>query len=153
MRFVVRSLGPMAAFLFACALVAHAASSTAGAATPTVTLYDNDAPGPRAGFDVAQGLWGYAPDHLVVRKGEVVVFNNPASNTLPHTVTNIERVGSPFENQLAPATKFDSSPTQDALIAAGSSWMLDTSTLDQGHYAYYCRIHSWMVASLSVVNP
>jgi plastocyanin len=34
----------------------------------------------------------------------------------------------------------------------GNSWSLDTSGLAAGHYGYYCRLHPWMVGSLTVVE-
>lgn len=152
MSSVVRLFRLVPAFALAAGLMWQAAVPAVGAATPTVTLFDNDAPGPSAGFDVAQGDWGYAPAHIAVMRGDTVLFNNPSSNRLPHTVTNIERVGPAFENQVAAGTRFDSSPSRESLVAVGTSWTLDTSTLDQGHYAYYCRIHPWMVGSLTVVG-
>ena len=32
----------------------------------------------------------------------------------------------------------------------GSSFVLDTSTLDAGQYVYYCTIHPWMVGTFTV---
>ena len=155
MRSVPRLLGvaPLLVFAAIVGLCWQSTVSSAGAYTPTVTMFDNDAPPPSMGFDPGQTWWGFAPAQVLVMKGDMVVFNNPASNRLPHTVTNIERTGRAFENQLAAATKFDSSPSADALVMPGNSWTLDTSTLDPGNYAYYCRIHPWMVATLSVMAP
>lgn len=155
MRFVARPLGLVPAFVIAVGLLWQVAASpsTAAATTPTVTLYDNDAPGPSSGFDPGQGMWGFAPHHIIAMKGEAIVFNNAASNKFPHTVTDLRRTGSPFENQVATGTMFDSSPSRETLMAVGTSWTLDTSTLEQGHYAYYCRIHPWMVGNVTVINP
>ena len=152
MRFLVRPLGLMPAFALAAGLLWFGAVSTAGAATPTVTMYDNDAPGPGTGFDPAQGWWGFSPMHIELTQGETILFKNPTGNK-PHTVTSIQLGGSPFENQLIAGGKFDSSPSREALVMGGSEWRLDTSTLDPGNYAYYCRIHPWMVANLTVVAP
>jgi plastocyanin len=122
------------------------------AATPTVTMYDNDGPTPNQGIDEATGYWGFAPAHIEVSKGTMVLFNNPASNKRPHTATDIARTGGSFENNLVAGGKFDSSPTQEALVTVGNSWTLDTSGLSAGHYAYYCRLHPWMVGSITVTG-
>ena len=76
---------------------------------------------------------------------------NPASNKRPHSVTSISLGGMPFENSLVAGARFDSSPTREALVTPGNSWVLDTSGLDAGNYAYYCRIHPWMVGQVSVL--
>jgi plastocyanin len=150
---MVRPLPAVSALALALGLVwGVAIPSTAAATTPTVTVYDNDAPGPSQGFAAGQGMWGYGPNHIMAIQGEGIVFNNPASNKLPHTVTNLQRIGSPFDNQVAAGTLFDSSPTRETLMAPGTSWTLDTSMLEQGHYAYYCRIHPWMVGSVTVTG-
>ena len=153
MGFATRRLGPLLGLAIASGLYWQAIVSTATAATPIVTIFDNDAPPPSGGFDPRQGLWGYAPHHMMVTRGETVVFNNPSSNTLPHTVTNIERTSGAFENALTAGTRFDSSPTREALIMPGASWSLDTSGLEPGHYLYYCRIHPWMAGQVTVVVP
>ena len=59
--------------------------------------------------------------------------------------------GGAFENTLQAGTKFDSSPTRETVIAPGNSWMLDTSTVDPGNYAFYCRFHPWMVGEITVL--
>ena len=153
MRFDVRSTGLALGLALVVGVYCQATAGSVGAATPTVTIYDNDAPPPGRGFDPAQGLWGYAPHHAIATQGETVVFNNPASNTLPHTVTNIERTSGAFENALTAGTRFDSSPTSEGLIRPGASWSLDTTGMEAGHYLYYCRIHPWMAGMLTVVSP
>ncbi len=126
---------------------------TTGATTPTVTIYDNDAPSPQRGFDPGQGWWGFAPQHLEVKRGETVLFVNPSTNHSPHTVTSIAPEGnSSYGTQLLAGSRFDSTPSSDARIQPGESWTLDTSTLDPGNYAYYCRFHLWMLASLTVTQ-
>jgi plastocyanin len=126
-------------------------ASRAVAYTPTVTIIDNDAPAANQGVDMGQGYWGYGPSLVHVKKGEQVTFHNPSTNKRPHSVTSISLGGMPFENSLVAGAKFDSSPTREALLAPGSSWTLDTATLDTGNYAYYCRIHPWMVGQISVL--
>ena len=131
----------------------HTAVSTVDATTPTVTMFDNDAPPPGRGFDPAQAQWGYAPYHVTVMQGETIVFHNPPTNRLTHTITNIERTSGAFDNALTAGTRFDSSPTREALVATGSSWSLETSGLEPGHYLYYCRMHPWMAGLVTVVGP
>jgi plastocyanin len=116
-------------------------------------MLDNDARPASQGFDPGRGYWGFGPDYLVVQKGESVRFVNPATNNFPHTATSIE-MGSdgPFGGTLAVGAKFDSSPTREALVQKGNEWTLDTSNMDPGHYSYYCRIHPWMVAKLTVTE-
>lgn len=131
------------------------ANSVSGAAafTPTVTILDNDAPGPARGFDPGQGQWGFGPDYMVVKKGEQVMFVSPETNHFPHSVTSITLSGDgAFAGMVAAGAKFDSSPSRETLVQKGSNWMLDTSTLDAGNYGYYCRIHPWMVAKLTVTE-
>jgi plastocyanin len=126
---------------------------TAAAVSPTVTMYDNDAPSAATRFDPAQGWWGYAPFHVEVKRGDPVLFNNPSTNRFAHTVTSFARAGATsYDNELAAASRFDSSPNRDTVVQPGQSWTLDTSTLDQGHFGYYCRFHAWMVGSVTVVQ-
>jgi len=152
MRFIARSLRAVPGFMVAFGLVWLVGVSTASATTPTVMIIDNDAPPPSRAFDAGQGWWGYAPGHIEVHRGDKVLFNNPSSGKLPHTITSIRRSGEAFENQLEAATKFDSSPSREGLVTPGNSWMLDTGDLDKGHYAYYCRLHPWMIGSLTVLE-
>jgi plastocyanin len=130
-----------------------ASAAGVGAYTPQVTMIDNDAPAPSRGFDLGQGYWGYGPEHIVVRKGEQVQFVNPDSNRYPHTVTSIKNgEGGAFAGTVDVGKDFDSSPSREALVQKGTSWTLDTSTLNPGNYAYYCRIHPWMVAKITVTE-
>ena len=34
---------------------------------------------------------------------------------------------------------------------APSEWMLDTNSLDPGHYTYLCTVHPWMTGTLTVL--
>ena len=150
MRFIRRlAFVPALALAFGAAWAASAGSAVAY--TPQVTIIDNDAPAVNQGIDAGQAFWGYGPDVLHVKKGEQVTFINAASNKRPHSVTSITPGGPSFENALTAGAKFDSSPTREALITPGNSWVLDTSTVDPGNYAYYCRIHPWMVGQLTVM--
>ena len=150
MRFV-RRFAFVPALAFAVGVAWAASVSSAAAFTPSVTIIDNDAPTPNQGIDAGQAFWGYGPDILHVKKGEQVTFVNPPTNKRPHSVTSITPGGPSFENALAAGAKFDSSPTRETLVTPGNSWMLDTSTVDAGNYAYYCRIHPWMVGQLTVM--
>ena len=150
MRFV-RRFAFVPALAFALGVAWAVSVSSAAAFTPSVTIIDNDAPTPNQGMDVGQAYWGYGPDVLHVKKGEQVTFVNPTTNKRPHSVTSISLGGMPFENTLTAGGKFDSSPTRETLVTPGNSWVLDTSTVDAVNYAYYCRIHPWMVRQLTVM--
>jgi len=113
----------------------------------SVVMYDSDTPPPPT-FDPAQGDWSYAPYHVQVPRGEPITFLSPTSNHFPHTVTSITRGDAP--NTLATGARFDSSPDPSTRIQPGESWTLDTAGLDPGHYAYYCRVHLWMLGSVTV---
>ena len=126
-------------------------TSPVRADAPMISFVDNDAPAPNQGVDARQSEWGFSPHQLVVKKGEQVMFMNPESGKRPHSATSISLGGQPFENSLVAGAKFDSSPAREALVTPGNSWTLDTSTLDPGNYAFYCRIHPWMVGELTVV--
>ena len=140
-----------AVFLLAVGMVSAVGVTVATAYTPTVTMIDNVAVAANQGIEIGQAYWGYGPNIIHVKKGEQVMFNNPATNKRPHSVTSISLGGMPFENNLAAGAKFDSSPTREALVTPGNSWTLDTNTLDAGNYAYYCRIHPWMVGQITVM--
>ena len=150
MRLPLRPLALVPVAVLSLGVAWQAVAPTTGAATPTVTMYDNDARPPNQGFEPAQGWWGYAPVHLDVRRGEPLLFHNPATNTHPHTVTSITREGPPYVASLVAGGRFDSSPAQEALVQPGQSWTLDTASMDPGHYAYYCRLHLWMVGSFTI---
>lgn len=150
MRFT-RRLAFVPALVFAVGVAWAASTSVATAYTPMVTMLDNDAPTPNQGIDPGQGHWGYGPDLITVKKGEQVTFVNPPTNKRPHSVTSISLATTPFENGLVAGAKFDSSPSRETLVTPGNSWVLDTSTVDAGNYAYYCRIHPWMVGQISIL--
>ncbi len=126
----------------------HSTRTAAGLATPRVVIVDND--GTFQPGDAATGMWGYAPAHIGVTKGEKITFDNPASNNRPHAITSISWTGNFAERKLESATQFDSSPTREALITPGNSFVLDTAEMNPGHYLYYCSIHPWMVGSFTV---
>jgi plastocyanin len=151
MRFMLRF-----AFIPAIALAVGVtwaySAGAASAYSPMVTMVDNDAPAVNQGIDMGQGYWGFGPNQVVVHKGEQVLFVNPSTNKRPHTVTSIAlSEGGNFDGALAAGNKFDSSPSREALVTPGNNWTLDTNNLDPGNYAYYCRLHPWMVGELTVL--
>jgi plastocyanin len=148
---VLRPWAIVAVLVLAVGIVSAASATVATAYIPTVTMIDNDAPAPSQAIEIGQAYWGYGPDILHVKKGEQVTFVNPATNKRPHSVTSISLGGMPFENNLVAGARFDSSPTRETLVSPGNSWTLDTTDLDAGNYAYYCRIHPWMVAQITVL--
>jgi plastocyanin len=127
--------------------------------TTMVTIFDNDAPTPQTAFDPEQGFWGFGPHPLLVRERDTILFVNPSTNQHPHTVTSLERVGSPFENRVNVGTLFDSSPTNATILQPGQSFTLDTRqaqpsgrALPPGNYTYFCKLHPWMVAEFTVTD-
>lgn len=126
------------------------AYTSAGAYTPRVTIIDND--GTFAPGDPGTGMWGFAPAHLTVTRGESIVFDNPQGNFRPHTVTSITWSGQAPTRTLESGRLFDSSPTRETLVMPGQSFTLDTSSLDPGHYLYYCTLHPWMVGTFTVTG-
>jgi plastocyanin len=75
----------------------------------------------------------YDPDPIVAAKGDGVEWTN--QDNVPHTVTH----------KVSEKPLFDSK-----IISPGKSWMLNTSTLPEGDYQYYCTLHPFMGAVLSV---
>jgi plastocyanin len=120
------------------------------AANTTVIMYDNSAPFRPAG-DPGLGLWQFTPAHIAVTVGDQVTFVNPSSGRTAHTVTSITPQGTPTDRSLQVGAQFDSSPsgTTDA-VQPGSSWVLDTSTLQPGQYVYFCKIHPWQIGTITV---
>ncbi len=94
-----------------------------------------------------------------MRERDTIVFVNPSTNKHPHTVTSLERVGGPFENRVNVGTLFDSSPTNATLLQPGQSFTLDTRQpapgrppLAPGNYPYFCKLHPWMVAEITLTD-
>lgn len=147
-----RRFALVSAFALAVGVAVSVNAAPATAYSPMVTMLDNDAPPVSQGIDPGQAYWGYGPQLVHVKKGEQVTFVNPASNKRPHSVTSISLGAGPFEDgTLKAGARFDSSPTRETLVTPGNSWVLDTATIDAGNYAYYCRIHPWMVGQITVL--
>jgi plastocyanin len=151
-------------------------ASQTGRPTTMVTIFDNDAPSPAPPqnvFDPEQSFWGFGPHSVLVQQGDLVVFVNPSTNKHAHTVTSLERIGPPFPTPpctagtivgsdacravVAAGSLFDSSPT--APIQPGGQFILDTlqpahgrPALPPGNYAYFCKLHPWMVAEVTVTD-
>lgn len=153
MAFPVRVLAAAAVFGVVAGGVAVNASGNATAAQARVVLYDNDGALPSQGgaVDFWAGQYEFTPQHVTVMKGEQVVFDNPSSNKRPHDILSISNSGNATAPQLEAGTKFTSGTNREAWLMPGSSWTLDTSTVDPGHYSYFCSLHPWMVGSITVL--
>jgi len=95
--------------------------------------------------------WGFLPFGLAVRQGTQVTFTN--TGLIPHTVTSYTiKVPVPVTSDrtfLFPIEDgvFDS----DIIAPVGGVFVLDTGGLDPRAYTYFCELHPWMQASLTVV--
>jgi plastocyanin len=143
-RWIVRTL--LAAVCGAIFALAQQTGTTVPALR--VLIYDNG--GTFMPGDPDTGEWGFTPNHIQVTRGEAIEFANPAGNARPHTVTSITWSGQPPMRTLTHGEAFDSSPTREEVLMPGSSWTLDTSSLEPAQYLYYCWLHPWMVGSITV---
>lgn len=75
----------------------------------------------------------YEPDPVVAAQGDGIEWTN--EDNAPHTVTSKADDGATFDS---------------GLINAGNTWLLNTSELAEGDYEYYCTLHPFMTASLSI---
>jgi plastocyanin len=143
----MRRPGLIAVVGVAAVLLSLLSSGEAAAVARHVTIKDIDALSPQVGFDPRQGRWQFHPTNIDVTHGEPVVFDSSPSNTDPHTVTNLARIGSPLTLpvQFTVGTIFDS-----GLIQPGESFTLDTSSLAPGNCASVCRLHPWMNGEITV---
>jgi plastocyanin len=121
-----------------------------------------------------RALSGQAGLPVQVSKGSTLAFvNEDAGIGVRHTVTSCEWPcnGRYVANYPNPDGLFDSGKMGNTdpidgggLVTSGGPlfgiglsddtapvWNLDTSDLDPGLYAYYCRIHPWMRGSIEVV--
>lgn len=146
---MVRARRPLVAVVLLSLLVAvtGARSASVTAYTPRVLMVDNDAPFAPPG-DPGLGLWGFAPAHLSVYQGQPLVFENPAANKRPHTVTSLTWSGPPTARTLELGTLFDSK-----VLMPGETFTLDTTPLTPGQYVYLCTLHPWMVGTVTVEPP
>ncbi len=100
-----------------------------------------------------RGAFGFHPGVVTVSQGGTVTFTNNGYDE--HTVTSYtDKVQVDFEGlqvlMPVPDGKFDSGTANT--IESGQSWILDTSNLAPGDYAYFCQIHPWMQALLHVTT-
>ncbi|MHA7734334.1 cupredoxin domain-containing protein [Nitrosopumilus sp. S6] len=80
-----------------------------------------------------EGNPDYGPDAAVVQQGHVVEWINVDS--VAHTATSSADFGETFDT---------------GLLGAGESFTLDTTNLEIGEYEYFCIVHPWMVATLTI---
>lgn len=134
----------------------HGARSVAHAQTVKniahVAIIDSAVTFDAAGIEY-EGAWGFGPEHVQVTQGEPIEFDSSSSNNYPHTVTSITWSGTPNDRTLISGAAFNSTPSADMRLMPGSSFTLDTSSLNPGQYVYYCTIHPWMVGTISVTAP
>jgi plastocyanin len=81
----------------------------------------------------AQGNPSYDPNPLTVAKGDGVEWTN--NDNVPHTVTSKADSGKTFDSKV---------------MAAGKTFLLNTATLKEGDYEYYCQLHPFMDGMLKV---
>lgn len=139
-----------AALSLAVALMGVVSSTpVARAEDQRVTIIDG--PGTFNPVDPQLGKWGYGPTHVDVVQGDKVTFAAPADLRLTHSVTSIDLSEHTSQGVLSQGQSFNSSPGgRDTLIAKGTEWVLDTSTLKPDHYTYFCWFHPWMVGTITV---
>lgn len=82
---------------------------------------------------VEEGNPDYEPDAAIVQQGHVVEWTN--ADSVAHTATSAADFGETFDT---------------GLLGAGESYTLDTTNLEIGEYEYYCIVHPWMVATLTI---
>jgi len=80
-----------------------------------------------------QGNPSYEPAVIEAKKGEAIEWTN--LDNVPHTVTSFADDG----------TSFDS-----ALIMTNEKYVLDTSTLSEAEYEYFCTLHPFMKATFKL---
>ena len=77
----------------------------------------------------AEGNPDYDPENLNVSPGVGIQWIN--NDNSPHTVTSLKDDGKSFDS---------------SIILPNGNYTLDTSTLDQSEYEYFCTIHPYMKA-------
>lgn len=112
---------------------------------------------PATGANFTYGVvWfnGYDPNAIVIHPGDTIVWDAAGGvHTVTSAATNTDG-----------SFVFDSSPlftVQGALddigpgklLAPGTVWSLDTTTLAPGTYSYACKIHPGMMGTLTITPP
>jgi plastocyanin len=77
-----------------------------------------------------QGNPSYEPAVIDAKKGEAIEWTN--LDNVPHTVTSFADDGKSFDS---------------ALIMTNEKYVLDTSTLSESEYEYFCTLHPFMKAT------
>jgi len=80
-----------------------------------------------------EGNPDYAPDAVIVQQGHTVEWINVDSAA--HTATSSADFGETFDT---------------GLLGPGESFTLDTTNLEIGEYEYFCIVHPWMIATLTI---
>jgi plastocyanin len=118
---------------------ALAGASTAPIPKPSAVHTPTATPTPTPGlvvqeakaYNVAMQNFAFAPASIIVKQGDVVVFQN--NDQTQHTVTSDT------------AGAFDS-----GRIDPGSQWMLETANMAPGTYKFHCTIHPTMQGTLTI---
>lgn len=74
-----------------------------------------------------QGNPSFVPAVITVKKGDAIEWTN--NDNVPHTVTSAKDNGKSFDS---------------SLIMSKKKFVLDTSTLKESSYDYFCTVHSYM---------
>ncbi|MBA3749678.1 MAG: cupredoxin domain-containing protein [Nitrosopumilus sp.] len=69
----------------------------------------------------------YEPAIIIVKKGDAIEWSN--NDNAPHTVTSFKDDGASFDS---------------SIILAGQKYILDTTTLTDSEYEYFCTLHPFM---------
>lgn len=80
-----------------------------------------------------QGNPSYEPAVIEAKKGEAIEWTN--LDNVPHTVTSFADDGKSFDS---------------ALIMTNEKYVLDTSTLSEAEYEYFCTLHPFMKATFKL---
>lgn len=80
-----------------------------------------------------QGNPSYEPAIIEAKKGEAIEWTN--LDNVPHTVTSFVDDGKSFDS---------------SLIMTNEKYVLDTSTLSESEYEYFCTLHPFMKANFKL---
>ena len=80
-----------------------------------------------------QGNPSYEPAIIEAKKGEAIEWTN--LDNVPHTVTSFADDGKSFDS---------------SLIMTEKKYVLDTSSLTESKYDYYCTVHPFMKGSIAL---
>ncbi len=140
----------IAALAFLSVLVFAAPIQTV-AAQPIISMVDVRSFDPQTFRFPGGPAFNYHPGTATIVRGGTVDFTNKGFEE--HTVTSYtDKVIVDFEGVMVsmpvPDGKFNSGIATP--IESGDTWTLDTSSLVAGDYKYFCLIHPWMQALLTV---